>query len=188
VLINGEGRWLTAPVDRGFHGTRAINEMVFSSHEDWRGRVLKTLATAYRKAPCFDESFAVLDPLIRNPLDNVAEYNIHAIRTLAGALGLRTDGFVRSSDFPTEAAGTERLIELTVRVGGDSYLCGGGAAGYQDDSAFEKAHIGLVYQNFTPRRYPQTGCKDFVAGLSIIDALMNCGVSGVRGLLEGQRA
>ena len=30
VLINGEGRWLTAPVERNFHGTRNVNQMFFS--------------------------------------------------------------------------------------------------------------------------------------------------------------
>jgi len=188
VLINGEGRWLTAPVDRGFHGTRAINEMAFSDKEGWRDKVVKTIFTAYRRAPHFDEAMPVLEPLIRNPVDNVAEYNILAIETLATALGLPRGRLVRSSSLPTESAATQRLIDLTKRVGGWSYLCGGGAGGYQEDAAFSGAGLSLTYQDFAPTPYPQHGAGVFVPGLSIIDAAMNLGWSGVAGLLGGVSA
>lgn len=184
VLLNGEGRWLTAPVDRSFHGTRAIYEMAFSSKEDWRGKVLRTLVAAYRSAPCFDTVFAAIEPLVQNPEDNVAEYNIHAIKTLADAIGLTVNSVVRSSDFPVDSLATQRLIDLTKRVGGQRYLCGGGATGYQQDEAFEKSSIQLVYQGFSHPHYPQFGHKDFVAGLSIVDALMNVGFEGVRRLMR----
>ncbi|MCG2576267.1 WbqC family protein [Dechloromonas sp. XY25] len=185
VLINGEGRWLTAPVDRSHHGTRAINEMVFCCKEDWRAKVLKTLVAAYRRAPFFENAFAVLEPLVRYPEDNVAEYNVHAIVTLAGALGLPTGSFVRSSSLPTVSTATQRLIDLTRQVGGRSYLCGGGAGGYQEDEAFAAVGLSLVYQCFVPKFYSQHGTTSFVPGLSIIDAAMNLGWHGVGSLLRG---
>jgi hypothetical protein len=183
VLINGEGRWLTAPVDRSFHGTRKVNEMVFSSKEDWRGKVMKTLVSAYKRAPCFDEAYSVIEPLVQNPEANVAEYNIHAIKALATELGHPVSSLARSSNLPTESTATERLIELTKSVGGDRYLCGGGAGGYQEDDAFQKAGVGLEYQNFVHPAYPQFGREDCVAGLSIVDVLMNLGFEGVRQLM-----
>jgi hypothetical protein len=183
VLINGEGRWLTAPVDRSFRGTRRVNEMVFSGKEDWRGKVLKTLVSAYKRAPCFDEAYSIIEPLVQNPEANVAEYNIHAIKALAAELGYPLSSLVRSSDLPTEFSATERLIELTKSVGGDRYLCGGGANGYQEDDAFQHAGIGLAYQNFLHPTYPQFGREDCVVGLSIVDGLMNRGFHGVRQLL-----
>ncbi|WP_260293637.1 WbqC family protein [Sedimenticola hydrogenitrophicus] len=184
VLVNGEGRWLTAPVDRSFHGTRAIHEMVFSSKENWRNKVLNTLISAYRGAPCFDKVFTVIEPLVRNPEDNVAEYNIHAIKTLTDKIGLTTNSLIRSSDFPVDSSSTLRLIELTKRVGGQSYLCGGGATGYQQDAAFEKENVQLIYQRFIHPHYAQFSQKDFVAGLSIVDALMNVGFEGVHQLMR----
>lgn len=183
VLINGEGRWLTAPVDRNFHGTRKVNEMAFSGKEDWRGKVLKTLVSAYKRAPHFDEAYAVIEPLVQNPEINVAAYNIHTIRVLTAELGYPVNSLVRSSDFPTESSATERLIELTKHVGGHRYLCGGGAGGYQEDDAFQKAGVGLAYQNFLHPAYPQFDCDDCVAGLSIVDSLMNLGFEGVRQLI-----
>lgn len=185
ALIQGEARWLTAPVDRAFHGTRKINQLHFSAREAWRERLVRSLVMAYRRAPCFEETMSALEPLLRSPVDNVAEYNIQAITALAGHIGLRAPQLLRSSAWPTELGGTDRLVELTRRVGGDGYLCGGGAQGYQQDAAFAAAGLGLVYQRFTPIAYPQHGSACFVAGLSVIDAAMNLGWSGVGTLLAG---
>ena len=184
VMINGEGRWLTAPIHRSFHGTRKVNEMVFSGKDDWRGRVLKTLEATYRRALYFDEAFSIIEPLVQNSEDNVAEYNIHAIKTLVGVLGYPVHSFLRSSDFPTESSATERLIELTKSAGGQSYLCGDGSSGYQEDEAFQKENIKLRHQDFLHPVYPQFYNQDFIAGLSIIDALMHRGLDLVRHLMK----
>lgn len=78
-----------------------------------------------------------------------------------------------------------RLIELTKSVGGDRYLCGGGAGDYQEDDAFQKAGVGLVYQNYLHPAYPQFAREDCVGALSIVGALMNLGFEGVRQLMGG---
>jgi hypothetical protein len=87
VLINSDGRWLTAPIDRSFQGLRNINEMTFSSEGDWRGRMLKSLAATYKRMPFFTETFSFIEPVVQNSQDNVAEYNIHALKSLVSALG-----------------------------------------------------------------------------------------------------
>jgi len=184
VLINGEGRWLTAPVERSFNGVRNVNEMVFSSKEDWRSKVLKTLVLAYGRAPFFDEAYSTIESLVRYPEDNVAEYNIRTIKTLSTLLGYPLNSSVRSSGLLTNSSSTARLIDLTIRADGKTYLCGGGAGGYQDDNFFKKAGIELLYQNFSHPEYPQFGSKVFVAGLSILDAIMNLGFKGVQQLLQ----
>jgi len=188
LLINGDGQWVTAPVKRNFHGTRKINEMVFSDKYDWRGKILKTIVTEYKRAYYFDEAFSIIQPLVMNPEANVAEYNIYAIKTLATQIGCPCRLFFRSSDFSTDLTATERLIELTKHVGGSHYLCGGGAAGYQDDKAFQKSGINLVYQNFLHPTYPQVVLKDFLAGLSVLDALMNVGIDRARQMMHQDNA
>lgn len=181
-LINGEGRWVTAPIERAYHGTRAINEISFSDKDDWRGRMLRTIQAAYRRAPYFSEVWRVVEPLIANPAQNLAEFNIHAITTMANSMGFDTSRFVRSSSIPTDSTATQRLIDLTRSVGGEQYLCGGGAGGYQDDMAFKDAGLVLAYQGFSPAPYPQQGGGEFVSGLSAIDAAMNVGWAGIRNL------
>jgi len=46
----------------------------------------------------------------------------------------------------------------------------------------------LVLQDFHHPVYAQHGAKSFIPGLSIIDALLNCGLDGTRRLLRGAGA
>lgn len=184
MCINGEERWLTAPVERSFHGTRNVNQMFFSRKEDWRAKMLKTLTIANRRAPYFDEAYSIIDPLIKHQEDNIAEFNIYAIKNLTALLGYSDIPLIRSSELSTKLLSNERLIDLTMLVGGKSYLCGGGAGGYQKDDLFQKAGISLIYQNFLHPTYIQFGQKDFVKGLSIVDALMHIGLEGVQVLMR----
>ena len=82
-------------------------------------------------------------------------------------------------DFPPAA-----LAEL-VRIPGPAHPdgAGGGTAGYQEDEKFEAAGIHLAFQDFQHPQYPQRGSRDFVPGLSCLDALLQCGFEGTAALL-----
>lgn len=66
-------------------------------------------------------------------------------------------------------------------------MSGDGSSGYQDDAAFIEAGIDLVYQRFEHPVYAQRGLTQFVPGLSVLDAIFNCGFAGAAQLLESAR-
>ena len=178
VLVGGEPRWLTAPVRHS--GVQRVDEVVFDEAQPWRQRLARTLEHNYRRAPAFDAAFPLVDELLRNPEPRVAAYNESNARRLLDALGLEAR-LVRSSALPTEATGTQRLIELTREAGGTVYMSGDGAEGYLDAGPFADSGVTLRFQEFRHPRYPQG--REFVAGLSIVDALLRCGLEGTRALL-----
>jgi hypothetical protein len=184
ICIAGKARWLTAPVDRNYTGLRMVHEMRFSASKPWRDDMLRSIESAYRKAQYYDEAMALLIPLIAYEEDGIAAYNIHAITALASQFALRVK-FHISSDLASDGKATARLIQLTRAVGGDAYLCGGGADGYQQDEAFAEAGIRLVYQDFISQPYPQGGA-DFMPGLSVIDMLMHLGVDATAQHIRGE--
>ncbi len=188
LLIGGEARWVTAAIDRQYHGKRQINEMLYLQDNPWRLKVLKTLENEYRRHPFYSDVIVVIEPLLINPKSNVAEYNIHAVATIARALNLDTSKLRRSSACTTTGASNELLCNLTRSVGGDTYICGGGADGYQDDAYFKQQGVSLEYQNFQHPIYPQRGQATFVPGLSVIDVAMNVGWQGVREMLMASDA
>lgn len=181
LLVGGEPRWVTAPVARPAHGTQRLDEVAWAA-QPWRDKIAKTIALNYARAPFHDEAWAVLEPLLRNPEPRLAAYNMHAVRTLAAALRLDTP-LECASAFGLQSTANERLIELTRRVGCDTYLAGGGAAGYQDDALFAAAGLRLEYQAFHHPVHPQRSVGAFQPGLSIVDALMHCGFDRTRELL-----
>lgn len=184
LLVSEEARWVTAPIVRDYHGVRAINEMEFQANNSWRNKLLKSLVANYARAPFFSETMEFIEPLILNSENNLARYNGTAVMAIAKYLGLPTEKFRWSSEISVYQQASEMLIALTQAVGCDSYLCGGGAEGYQQDTAFAAAGVDLIYQNFQNPVYIQVGMKEFVPGLSIIDALMNIGLDEVRATLH----
>jgi len=178
----GKQVWFTAPIDRTFSGTRRIDEVRFSEREPFRKRLLTTLETNYSRAPFFAEMWSALAPLVESPEPLLAAYNTHAIRSIATLLGLPAS-FVLASSFGLDATSTERLVELTLAVKGDTYLYGGGAKDYQDDSLFFGRGIHLLEQGFRPPTYPR-GSQPELAGLSVLDALFFLGAAGTRKLLD----
>ena len=187
LLLGEEARWMTAPVERDFHGVRAINEMAFKNDTPWRSNLLKSLVANYVKAPFFRETRELIEPLLLSPENNIAKYNGAAVIAIAKCLELPIEKILWSSDMGVDKQGNEMLIALTRAAGGGAYMCGGGAQGYQDDDAFAAAGVNLIYQDFRHPVYPQVGCKDLVSGLSVIDALMNIGVDEVRAALHAAR-
>lgn len=183
LRINGDARWVTVPVVRDYRGVRTIGEMTIASGP-WRAKLIQTLQAAYGRAPHFGAVLPFIQPLIAEATDELLRYNLIAIRALAAALGLDRTRFVLASELDVSGRGTDLLVALVKAVDGGVYLCGGGAAGYQEDQKFAQAGIQLVYQTFRHPAYAQ-GDLPFVPGLSIVDALMHCGFDGSRNLVHG---
>ena len=183
-LLTGGGRpgWITAPVDRTYHGTRPINEIAIDESQPWRQKLLKTIVANYARAAHFAEMFSVVEELIGHPSRGLAELNENAIRRLVGKIGLSTRHIVLSSSLDPAGSATDLLIELVQAVDGDAYLSGGGAEGYMEADKFEAAGIELQMQDFQHPVYPQ-GRGEFVPGLSVIDPMFHLGPEGTRRLL-----
>lgn len=183
LLVGGQPQWLTAPVVRSFHGVRAVNEIEFAERELWRKKMLNTLRASYGRAPFFTETMTCLEPLISNADNRLASYNRDAIVELVGHIGVKTPVWHSSSELGASERSTDLLVAIARGVGGDTYLCGGGATEYQQDARFAAAGLVLQYQHFQHPEYQQGHGGTFVPGLSIIDALMECGRKRVRQML-----
>jgi len=187
LMIGGETKWVTAPVNRDYHGHLTIREMQFKLDDPWREKILKNIEISYRFHPYFNEVFEFFAPLILNPEPNMAEYNIYSVTAIVQRLGFDVAKLRRSSDLNHEGSSNDLLCSVTRLVGGSTYMCGGGADGYQDEVVFKNHGIKLKHQNFTHPVHSQLRQKDFVGGLSIIDAAMNLGWDNLGQLLKSSK-
>jgi len=168
IAIQGEARWATCHVKSKARGNPILDAEI-NDDQFWRVKLLKTLDANYRKAPCYDETMKKLEPLFKSPQTNLASFNIAAIKVIAAKLGISTP-LVRQSELPHKGQATELLISLVKAAGGDAYLAGGGAGGYQQDELFAANGVRLEYQGFEPEVYGPA--ERFISGLSVIDYLM----------------
>lgn len=175
IAMQNEARWIGCPIQ---HGSRSglIHDVVIADDWSWRGKFWRALDVNYRKAPNFAQTMAMLEPLIFYETNNLADFNINAIERIRKFIGIGVET-LRQSELRTTGASTELLIDITRLVECDTYLCGGGAAEYQEDALFEPAGIRLAYQDFSPKPYGDS--DKFIPGLSVIDYLMKTDVEAL---------
>ena len=175
LLLNKTPTWVTAPIERNFSGVKNINDMYFQKNNPWRKKMIKTLELNYKKAPFFYEIINDISALVLNEEDNISKYNIELIKFITEKLNIPSEKFYLSSELPIIGHSNEMLISLINSVGGNIYMCGGGADSYQDEEMFKKNFIQLTHQNFIHPVYNQINILSHENGLSILDALFNIG-------------
>jgi hypothetical protein len=170
--VGGKATWISCPVLRE-HGIQLIDTVKIDDKRPWRDNFRKMLKMNYKDTRNFQSTAALMDHLLNFESDRLSDFNINTIQAISKYLGYETQ-FVRQSALPKmKETSTEILVALTQAVGAEAYLCGGGSSGYQDDAAFAKAGLQLIYQDFEAIPY---GKPDrFIPGLSAIDWLMHEG-------------
>jgi hypothetical protein len=174
-LVGGEARWLSVPVVHGTAARARIDRVTIADRGPWRRKLKMTLQQSYAQATHFAAIMPLVEAVLDMATERLCELNMAGISAIAERLGIRREKIRRASLLDVEGASTDLLIAIVRAVGGDVYLCGGGAGAYQDDSRFRAAGIEVEYQDFRPVPYPQGRRDGFVPGLSAIDALMHCG-------------
>lgn len=189
ILMNGEGKWLSLPLKKpeapGVIGI-PIYEMEFNDalpklYQD----ALRMIELNYKKATYFKQIFPIAEAFLLSSEMNMSKRNLSFIFQMMELLEIKTETCY-SSDLNCKANATALLVEILKKKQGTTYLCGGGAGGYQQDELFEASGISLIYNNYNHPTYPQLNAQAFVPGLSIIDALMNLGVEATKKLIRNE--
>lgn len=174
-------QWLTVSVKKVSRDT-PINQVELSDEIDWRTDHIRLLEANYQDAPFFDQIMPRLRNFYAEPDKMLAEFNLRSIKLLMSMLDVETP-IVLSSKLAPQGAKNALLIDLLKKIGADRYLTGVGSRDYLDESLFEKAGVGVLWQNYQHPVYPQLFGK-FEPYLSAIDMLFNCGIDASRQLLR----
>ena len=183
VLSDHRPLWFTLPVARDAIERPISARRYADSDGRVRARLLRTLQN-YRRAPHFDAAMAVIEPLLANPEENVAAYNLHLLRALSAHLGIGTR-ILSASDLPSFAdlRGENRVIALCQALGADTYVNSIGGVSLYSREAFARAGIELKFLRSEAGPYPQFG-REHVASLSIIDVLMFNDAASISRMLD----
>ena len=173
ININGESKWITAPIKRT-QGTQTINNTFFLD-SPWRKNVLKTLQMNYGNAAYYKKNYECIYDLICYQSNSVSEFNVYLITGICQVLNISTSLY-SSSSFLINKTSTERLIAIVKSVKGNIYLSGAGGDKYQDLNLFKQHSIELRYNEFKHPEYKQWNADTFISGLSILDVIFNVGL------------
>lgn len=162
---------LKFPVE--YHTGDLINTVRPKYELKWREKHLKTIEMNYSRAKFFKEVFPELKEVYMIDYHNVAALNIAINEYIADKFGVKPK-FVLSSDLNLDTKREEKVIDLTLAVGGTRYISGNGARAYQTESHFADRGVELSYLDYKPIIYPQIR-GGFIPCMSVLDYIFNCG-------------
>lgn len=196
LVVGGEPTYFNAVTDDS-SPHRKIRDIKLSHRSNWRRKLLNTFLLNYRKCPFFDETFSVIEPIIRSATDSLSEMATQSIVKVCDHLGIETEIIQNPVYADLEALlDNENLLESfpgiklqrperkVVRViavcrmmNADHFFNAIGGQALYDPDEFRTNGIELKFLKTIDQPYQQTTAT-YHPGLSIIDVLMNCGRAG----------
>lgn len=189
IALNGKLHWLTIAIKTAGAARQSI-QAAEVSRRDWAHVHWETLRQAYRKAPCFGEVGPVLEDAYRQAaaFDRLTDINELFLKTICGLLGVTTPIVHAEIVERAAATPTQRIVEICKERGATEYLSGPAARAYMEEELLREAGVALKYADYSGYpEYPQQ-LPAFEHGVSIVDALFQCGAAGARAMLKSVRA
>lgn len=167
-ILKPEGvKWITVPVVRTGQPQR-LNEVRVNGTE-WRRQHRDMLRHAYGKAPYFRKFWPDYEKIYAQDYELLVDYNVELIKTLLKHYGVEVE-LLFGSELKIPGRKGEKLFNMCVELGADTYITTPKAKEYLPEDKFERAGIEIVYHVYESTPYSQ-GRDEFVPNLSAVDRL-----------------
>lgn len=168
MLANGGAQRFTLAL-RGASPNLLINQI---SIGDNNGKLLKSIATNYSKAPYFTEIFPVIKDILLYSDSRLVNFLHYSLRRVCETLEIPVK-LVLSSEIKknNELKGVDKVLHICDKMDADVYINSMGGRLLYDKPTFERCGMKLCFlqpQSVSYRQYK----NEFVPNLSIIDILM----------------
>lgn len=167
---NGE-LMLTVPVMKK-KGIR-LNEIKIAQNIRWQEKHMKSLITCYEKSDYFKDYKDFFEEVYNTKWEKLHELNMKTMLYIIERLDIEIPTYFSSEllkDY--RSSGTQRLVDICIKLDADVYLSGIGGRDYLETGLFDENDVRIEYQNYSPREYKQL-YPPFIPNLSIIDLLFN---------------
>ena len=150
---------------------KLINELQYSQEV---GKLLKTIESAYIKAPFFKQVFPIIEDVLNYQSRGIAELCNLSYQKIFEYLGLEKKIILSSIlDYDRTQSASNKLLDVTKKLNGQVYINSPGGRTLYDKTMFEPFGVELKFIEPIIKPYPQLNTNDFISHLSIIDILMN---------------
>lgn len=179
ILVGESTRYFNVYL-KGVSQNKLINEIQVDTESKLNCKNLKTIETAYKKAPFFETAFPVIESILCEKEKNLARYNTILIYKICKYLGIHTEIIV-SSDLEKDnrLRGQEKILDICMKLGATDYYNAIGGRNLYNREVFEKQRIRLHFLCSNKIVYKQFN-NDFISNLSIIDVMMFNGIEEIR--------
>ncbi|MBU2878006.1 WbqC family protein [Aliiglaciecola lipolytica] len=184
-ILLGENEYLfTIPCVKPTYKKKICNIKVNHDCTDTE-KLLKTLYHAYSKAPFFKDVYPLLEEQFTNYSQSISTLAVQSIKMVIDYLGIEKDFKLSSEQHycNNHLNKADRLIDITKKEGEVIYINPKGGEALYDKPYFDAQGVELIFLQSVLPKYSQSS-PHFVAGLSIIDVLMNCDKEQVFNMLD----
>ncbi|MDH4610278.1 hypothetical protein E8F12_17155 [Pseudomonas sp. BN102] len=181
ILINGTPYNFTIPLSNGSQN-KLICDIKTHSFDDFKRKFLKQIQLAYGKCPFYEVGYRYVLDVLSTEQSSISDVAIKSIERFYEVIGVDKK-FVRSSACFSNTRGMarpDRLIEITKLLDSDNYVNSIGGTELYEKDYFADRGVNLSFVNPKLKSYKQISAREFVAGLSVIDVLMNNDVENIK--------
>lgn len=151
ILLNGEPRWLTVPVEtKGKFGDLALNKIRVANNngKDWKKSHLDLITQAYGGVEGMNEWLMkqIVD-FYSFESDKLFDYSIGSMDILRQHLDIKKQVFF-SDQMNLTSTGSQLILDICKKMNADEYLSGPFGRNYLDRKSFYDAGIKLLYHDF----------------------------------------
>lgn len=170
MLLNGTDVMFSLPLKNDSDSLDVVEREVAPDFS--RDKLLNQIRGAYARAPYFEQTFPLIEQIVRQDECNLFRYIHHSIVSVCKYLGLTTKIHV-SSDIAVDhdLKGQDRVIAVCEALGADSYVNPISGVALYSKEAFKAHGIDLKFIRSKPFEYRQFD-NAFVPWLSIVDVMM----------------
>ncbi len=172
IKTAGGVKWLSVPVTGGI--SQKICEAKIDNTQRWQEKHMRAIHHSYASCDFYKSYCDDLFSVFKKTYETISDMNIALVEKLSSLLGIETQT-LNSRDIDAPGRKDDKLVEICLHVGADTYLSGPSAKNYIVEDKFRRAGIRLEYKDYEgypPYRQPWGTFDPFV---SVIDLLFCCG-------------
>jgi len=185
IKVPGNWIWLTVPINKK-HKFVANKIVEINNEENWQSDHFEKINRSYSNSEFFKKNYKTFfEKIYSKKWDHLFTLNYELIIQLIDWLDIKIE-VIKESELNISGNSTERLVNISKKIGAETYVSGIGGKEYMNEKMFETNNIKIEYQNFKCPIYKQVFNSEFIPNLSIIDLLFNIGPKSLSKLKQNE--
>ena len=185
IKVPGNWIWLTVPINKK-HKFVANKIVEINNEENWQSDHFEKINRSYSNSEFFKKNYKTFfEKIYSKKWDHLFTLNYELIIQLIDWLNIKIE-VIKESELNINGNSTDRLVNISKKIGAETYVSGIGGKEYMNEKMFETNNIKIEYQNFKCPIYKQVFNSEFIPNLSIIDLLFNIGPKSLSKLKQNE--
>lgn len=172
ILVNGTVQYISLPLKRDSDSLNIDQRVLSGTWDQDRQKILCRIKEAYRKAPYFNQTFEIINEILKKKDLYLFEFLYASIIQICRHLNIETKFVISSSiEIDHELKSTFKIIKICKYLGATDYFNSIGGESLYSKEQFAENGLKLYFIKPKPGDYRQLN-NGFISNLSIIDVMM----------------